>query len=88
MLTEFGILPQTGILYTCFVFLKPLPSESLALLFKIWICKPWLGFSLVRALSPYTKVVGSIPGQGTYKIQPMNAQVSGTLNFSVCLSVC
>ena len=28
---------------------------------------------LVRALSPYAKVVGSIPSQGSYKNQPMNA---------------
>ena len=28
---------------------------------------------LVRALSWYAKVAGSIPGQGTYKNQPMNA---------------
>ena len=28
---------------------------------------------LVRVSSPYAKVVGSIPGQGTYKKQSMNA---------------
>ena len=28
---------------------------------------------LVRALFQYAKVVGSIPGQGTHKKQPMNA---------------
>ena len=28
---------------------------------------------LVRALSRYTRVVSSIPGQGTYKKQSMNA---------------
>ena len=28
---------------------------------------------LVRASSRYTKVAGSIPGQGTYKNQPMSA---------------
>ena len=28
---------------------------------------------LVRASSQYDKVVGSIPGQGIYKNQPMNA---------------
>ena len=37
----------------------------------------WLGpgqvAQLVRALSGYAKVAGSIPGQGTYKNQPMNA---------------
>ena len=33
---------------------------------------------LVGALSQCTKVVGLIPGQGTYENQPMNAQVGGT----------
>ena len=28
---------------------------------------------LVRALSRYAKVVGLIPGQGTYRNQPVNA---------------
>lgn len=28
---------------------------------------PWLGSSVVRALSHYAKVVGSMPGQGTYE---------------------
>ena len=35
---------------------------------------------LVRASSQNTKVEGSIPGQGTYKTQPMNARTSGTTN--------
>ena len=35
---------------------------------------------LVRALSPHSKVVGSISIQGTYKNQPMNASVSGRTN--------
>ena len=29
----------------------------------------------VRFLAWYTKATGSIPGQGTYKNQPMNAKV-------------
>ena len=33
---------------------------------------------LVGASPWYTKVEGSIPGQGTYKNEPMNAWVSGT----------
>ena len=32
-----------------------------------WVCQ------LVRASSRYAKVSGSIPGQGTYKNQPMHA---------------
>ena len=40
---------------------------------------------LVRAVSWYPKVVGSIPRQGTYKNQPMNAQISGTT--SQCFSL-
>ena len=32
---------------------------------------------LVKVLFQYVKVAGSIPGQGTYKNQPMNAQISG-----------
>ena len=31
----------------------------------------WVG-QLIRALPQYAKVAGSIPGQGTYKNQPMN----------------
>ena len=34
---------------------------------------------LVRTSLPYIKVVGLIPGQGTYKNQPMNASISGTI---------
>ena len=41
---------------------------------------------LVRASSWYTEVVGSIPGQGTYKSQPMNASISGTVKIDVSLS--
>ena len=39
---------------------------------------------LVRASSQYTRVVGSISGRGTYKNQPMNAEVGGTTDQ--CLS--
>ena len=42
---------------------------------------------LVRALSQYAKVVGSIPGQGTHKNQPVNASVSGTTNRCFSLSL-
>ena len=35
---------------------------------------------LVRASSPYAKVAGSIPGQDTYKNQPMSTSISGTTN--------
>ena len=41
---------------------------------------------LVRVLSQYAKVAGSILGQGTYKKQPMNAQISGTTNWCFSLS--
>ena len=34
---------------------------------------PWLSSSVVRASSPYVKVVGSISSQGTYKNQQINA---------------
>ena len=34
---------------------------------------PWLDAQLVRALSQCDKVVGLIPGQGTYNNQPINA---------------
>ena len=54
--------------------------------------KPWAGLKvrrqmgpgwvaqLLRASSQYTKLVGSIPGQGTYEKQPMNASISETTN--------
>ena len=41
---------------------------------------------LVRASSQYTKVVGSISGQGTYRKQPMNAYISRTTNQCLSLS--
>ena len=42
---------------------------------------------LVRASSRYTKVAGSIPGQSTYKKQPMNAYVEQQVNVSLSLSL-
>ena len=42
---------------------------------------------LVRALSQQVKVTGSIPSEGTYKKQPMNAQISGTTNQCFSLSI-
>ena len=53
--------------------------------------EPWSPGWVVQWSEPlprYVKVVGSIPGQGTYKNQPMNASVSGTTNqcFSPSLS--
>ena len=39
-------------------------QEALGL---VWVAQ------LVRVLSQYTKVMGLIPSQGTYKNQPMNA---------------
>ena len=48
---------------------------------------PWTGSSVVRASSWYTKVVGSIPGQGTYKNQPMSVSISGTTNRCLFLSL-
>ena len=35
--------------------------------------QPWLVAQLVRTLSQYAKIMSSIPGQDTYKNQPMNA---------------
>ena len=40
---------------------------------KIAMRGPGQVAQLVRALSRYIKVAGSIPGQGTYKKQPVNA---------------
>lgn len=44
-------------------------------------CPGWVA-QLARALSKYTKVVGLIPGKGTYKKQPRNTHLS----FSLLLS--
>lgn len=35
----------------------------------------------------HTKSVGSVSGQGAYKKQPMNAEVSGTINQCLFLSL-
>ena len=42
----------------------------------------------VRVLCSHAKAAGSIPGQGTYRNQPMNASVSGTTNQSLSLALC
>ena len=41
---------------------------------------------LVRALSQYSKVVGSIPGKVTFENQPVNTQINGTTELSLSLS--
>lgn len=41
---------------------------------------------MVSMLSQFSKVVGSIPDQGTYKNQLMNAPINGTTNPSSSLS--
>ena len=50
-------------------------------------CKKILGpgrvAQLVRTSSQYTKVADPIPSQGTYKNQPVNAQIRGTTNRSI-----
>ena len=50
------------------------------------LCPGWVA-QLVRVSSPHTKIVGSIPGQGTYKKQPMNTKIDETTNpwFSLSL---
>ena len=68
-----------------------LVREELIISSKIWIFKsnwqyPGQVAQLVRMSPPYSKVAGLIPGQGTYKKQPMNAQVSGKTNRHVSLS--
>ena len=42
---------------------------------------------LVRVSSWHAKVVGSIPGQGTYKNQPVSAWIIGTRNWCFSLSL-
>ena len=42
---------------------------------------------LVRVSSQYAKVPGRIPGQGTYKTEPINASVSGTPSRCLSLSL-
>lgn len=54
---------------------------------KTYFC-PGRVARLVRALSQYSKVAGSVPGQGTHKEQPINALVSGiTKSLFLCLSL-
>ena len=54
--------------------MKPFPDCVLGLIFKRVANLPWPASSVgERASSQYAKAVGSIPGQGTYKKQPMNA---------------
>lgn len=50
-------------------------------------CKPWTPVAqLVRASSRCVKVAGSIPGQGTYKNQPVMRQyVEQHINVSLSL---
>ena len=67
-----------------------LPFSSLEL-FSDFISKiefkgpGWVG-QLVRVLSRNTKVVGLVPGHGTYKNQPMNSSISRITNqFSLSL---
>ena len=55
------------------------------LLFKSVRLCPGQVAQLVGVLSPYTRVPGSIPGQGTYKNQPMSASMNETTNR--CLSL-
>ena len=40
---------------------------------RAYVYSPGWVAQLVRALSPYAEVTGSIPCQGTYKNQPVNA---------------
>ena len=48
--------------------------------------KPWPIAALIRTLSRYTKVAGSDLGQGTYKNQPVNAEISGIASHCFSLS--
>ena len=50
-----------------------------AVAFKMTERGPSRVVQLVRA-SGYAKVASSIPSQGTYKNQSMNAQISGTIS--------
>lgn len=50
---------------------------------KLLVPRP--GCSVVRTLSCSAKVAGLIPGQGTYKNQPMHAWLCGTRNWSLSL---
>ena len=62
-----------------------------SLLMDDWVKKMWytpcLGVAqMVRVLTQYARVVGSIPSQGTYKNPPMSASVHGTTDPSFSLS--
>ena len=46
----------------------------------------WVG-QLVKALSQYTKVVGSIPSLGIYRNQPISAQVEQQIDVSLSLTL-
>ena len=60
---------------------KPWKMCNFALrILKIGHIHPGWIAQLVRASSRYAKVADSVPGQGTYKNQPMNAYISGTTN--------
>lgn len=39
----------------------------------------------VRVLSPHAKTVGTLPGQGTYQDQPVNASINACLASSLSL---
>lgn len=46
----------------------------------LWPC--WVA-QLVRVSPQYANVQGSIPGQGTYKYQSMDAYINGTTKINV-----
>ena len=50
-------------------------------------CSPGQVAQWVRASSRYAETEGSIPSQGTYKKQSVNAQISGTTNLFLPLSL-
>ena len=52
-----------------------------------WELGPGLVDQLVGVSSQYTKSVGLIPSQGTYKNQLMNESLSETTNFSLSFSL-
>ena len=65
----------------CFNWLLSVDENSVTiLLIKYSFGGPGPVAQLVTALSLYAKVVGSVPGQGTYNNQLMNALISGTTN--------
>ena len=72
-----------GLFFLAFALLLPTvpPSHS-----KEPQCCPGWGAQLVGASPRCAKVVGSIPGQGTYENQAVNAEISGTTNLSLSLA--